>query len=212
MTDMVSRRSSPARTTTCYPDICWANPVSKVSVKSMIALLTTKEAEVCYASKGAERYLANGTIGIERGRIVTRSRSLTEELRRRIATDYNSVANCYETPLRILTEQEELALSVIPLTSRDDSLKYLEAPVLIILEPLKCTSTSAISLRRMWGLTVAQSELLEALVSGERIGAYAKRNGRSITTAKWHLAAVFKKLGVKHQSDLIRCVLERTTT
>ncbi|MCJ8158467.1 LuxR C-terminal-related transcriptional regulator, partial [Sphingomonas sp. LaA6.9] len=62
-------------------------------------------------------------------------------------------------------------------------------------------------LRKAYGLTPAEARLLSALVAGERLSAYAERTQVSITTAKFHLSALFAKTGVRRQTDLIRLAL-----
>ncbi len=54
------------------------------------------------------------------------------------------------------------------------------------------------------GLTDAETELARALLGGERIGAYARRRGRSVNTVKTHLASLFAKTETHRQADLLR--------
>jgi DNA-binding CsgD family transcriptional regulator len=62
-------------------------------------------------------------------------------------------------------------------------------------------------LGRAYDLTPSEAKLLSALVSGERLGTYAARQGISVTTAKSHLSSLFDKTGERRQADLIRRAL-----
>ena len=57
------------------------------------------------------------------------------------------------------------------------------------------------------GLTGAEERLLNALVAGERLRAYADRTGVSLATVKTHLQSLFDKTGERRQTDLVRRAL-----
>ena len=60
---------------------------------------------------------------------------------------------------------------------------------------------------RLYGLTRAETRLLQALLKGKRIGDYAKQAGITLNTAKGYLKHLFGKTRVSRQSDLVRIVL-----
>ena len=62
-------------------------------------------------------------------------------------------------------------------------------------------------LRQTFNLTPAETRLLSALVSGERLAEYAERTGVKRSTAKTHLRGLFHKVGEARQADLIRRVM-----
>lgn len=62
-------------------------------------------------------------------------------------------------------------------------------------------------LRQAFDLTPAEARLLSALVAGERVDAYARRSGVTVTTVKAHLRQLFAKTGETRQADLIRLAL-----
>jgi len=57
-----------------------------------------------------------------------------------------------------------------------------------------------------FGLTAAESRLLQVLLQGHGLTEAAERLGNSVNTAKTHLRALFDKLGCSRQSDLVRTV------
>lgn len=59
------------------------------------------------------------------------------------------------------------------------------------------------ALRRVHGLTPAEARLAAALCDGLTLADHALREGVSQTTLKSHLKAVFGKLEVNRQTDLV---------
>jgi DNA-binding CsgD family transcriptional regulator len=57
-----------------------------------------------------------------------------------------------------------------------------------------------------FGLTLAESRLLQVLLQGHGLTEAADRLGNSVNTVKTHLRALFEKLDCSRQSDLIRTV------
>ena len=63
-------------------------------------------------------------------------------------------------------------------------------------------------LMRRFDITRAEASLWSGLVSGATLGEIAERGGVSINTLRVQLAALFRKLGVHRQVDLVRLALE----
>ena len=63
---------------------------------------------------------------------------------------------------------------------------------------------------RTFGLTIAEARLASALVTGVDLGSYARNNGLSVETARWHLKNVFAKTGTGRQSELVRLLTSLT--
>ncbi len=53
-------------------------------------------------------------------------------------------------------------------------------------------------------MTEASVKLASALTRGETMEDYAARAGISVNTAKFHLKAVFRAMGVSRQSEVVR--------
>jgi len=58
-----------------------------------------------------------------------------------------------------------------------------------------------------YGLTRAETQLLQAVVNGETLSTYAKRAGITLNTVKGYLKQLFRKTSTSRQSDLLRLVL-----
>jgi DNA-binding NarL/FixJ family response regulator len=54
------------------------------------------------------------------------------------------------------------------------------------------------------GLSERQSEILRRLISGERVPAMARSLFLSESTVRNHLSAIYRKVGVHSQSELMR--------
>ena len=55
-----------------------------------------------------------------------------------------------------------------------------------------------------FGLTPAETRLLESLITGRTLKETAAALGIAMTTAKTHLDTVFQKTGVNRQAELMR--------
>jgi DNA-binding CsgD family transcriptional regulator len=62
-------------------------------------------------------------------------------------------------------------------------------------------------LQRVYGLTTAEARIAVKLLSCGTLEAAAKDLGVAITTARFHLASVFRKTGTERQTDLIRLLM-----
>lgn len=81
-----------------------------------------------------------------------------------------------------------------------------ERHAILIFYPV--TSSSNENALPDFSATPAEGRLLAALVRGERLSSYARRNSISPNTAKSHLHSLFDKTGARRQIDLIRLVLQ----
>jgi DNA-binding CsgD family transcriptional regulator len=84
--------------------------------------------------------------------------------------------------------------------------RYAVAAVFIS-DPAQGAKTVPEVLRRLYGLTKAESRLVVLLLEGESIDVAARELGISAPTARTQLKSVFQKTGTGRQSDLIRLVM-----
>ena len=76
--------------------------------------------------------------------------------------------------------------------------------ILLLYDPDAPARLSHAVLRRLFGLTEAESELCLALLDGDSVAELARRRGVSVNTTRTLLARVFAKTGKQRQSDLVR--------
>jgi DNA-binding CsgD family transcriptional regulator len=141
------------------------------------------------------------------GRIVGRTRSESESLRAAIAGATRPERAVADT-VEFLGRDRAAPVSVLvsPL-AREATTQAREPLAMLVFGDGGPAKVDASRLGRAYDLTPAEAKLLSALVSGERLAAYAARHGISVTTAKSHLGALFDKTGERRQADLIRRAL-----
>lgn len=66
------------------------------------------------------------------------------------------------------------------------------------------------ALAELYGLTLAESRVLEHIGQGETPQEAAERLGISLTTVKTHLQRIFAKTETTRQADLVRLVTRAT--
>jgi DNA-binding CsgD family transcriptional regulator len=76
--------------------------------------------------------------------------------------------------------------------------------LLFVIDPDKAPATPERLLMEAFGLTRAETTLTLALLHGETVDEYCERTGISRNTARTHMRAIFDKLGVNKQTELIR--------
>lgn len=81
-----------------------------------------------------------------------------------------------------------------------------------IRDPAAATRPLAESLQSLYGLTPAEAALAAALAAGSDLKTYTREADLSYETARWHLKNIFSKTGTSRQADLIRLLLETTSS
>ena len=76
--------------------------------------------------------------------------------------------------------------------------------LLFAIDPDRAPRTPDHLLMEAFGLTRAETALTLALLNGETVDEYCERTGISRNTARTHMRAIFDKLGIKKQTELIR--------
>lgn len=76
--------------------------------------------------------------------------------------------------------------------------------VLLISDPGRRGNFPADLLRALFGLTLSECQLAQALLAGTSLTDYANSHGVSIRTVRTHLSNVLHKTGTRNQVDLVR--------
>jgi DNA-binding CsgD family transcriptional regulator len=97
------------------------------------------------------------------------------------------------------------AIFVAPLNVQDEELLAQTARVLVIVHDTgEHRKADAAMLAGVYGLTDAEARLASALSAGHSIESAAADLGVQVTTVRSQLQAVFRKIGVNRQQDLMR--------
>ena len=105
-----------------------------------------------------------------------------------------------------------LALFVAPLNVADEQLAAAGAKVLVIVHDtaeLRCASVEMLT--SVYGLTDTEARLASALSGGHSLESAATLLHMRPATARSHLKAVFRKMGVSRQQDLVRVLASIAT-
>ena len=74
-------------------------------------------------------------------------------------------------------------------------------------DPARTALSRAVLLRQLYGLTPTECRLADLLASGIDLRDAGDRLSTSRETTRFHLRAIFRKTGLRRQTDLVRLVL-----
>jgi DNA-binding CsgD family transcriptional regulator len=192
----VGQAFKPSPDWSCLPN----ELLGAIDLLSQGILIVDRDGRITFANRAAEDLLRlhNGLTnsaqphsGILPGDD-TRQRRLNQAIRNRIQTaddDYLTLQTHGEQPLLIVV--------------------FRSGPgsILFVSEPIGAQELDCRPMAGFYGLTRAETRLLDALLKGEKITAYARRARVTINTVKGHLSRLFRKTQTSRQSELVLRVL-----
>jgi DNA-binding CsgD family transcriptional regulator len=105
----------------------------------------------------------------------------------------------------------ELALVAAPLASATSLVDAGPVAFLLITDPQTTATRPESLLRQLFGLSAAEARVAERLMLGESPEQAAASLGIKISTARWHLASLYRKTGTRSQAQLMRQLLSVPT-
>jgi DNA-binding CsgD family transcriptional regulator len=178
-------------------------------------VLTDGNGAILRANRAAERMFRHGWfIQGARGVVAAKLPEAAKELRNAIKLAARDESTLGKTGLAIrLSEPDEPAIfaHVLPLTG-GDLRSGLEpaAAAAVFIGAEQDEEEAAQAMAAAFGLTPAETRLLESLLAGCTLAEAAMARGVAITTAKTHLDSIFQKTGVNRQAELIRLAARAT--
>lgn len=177
-------------------------------------LICEADGSVCWSNTAAQRILARRqALWVNAGRLLTTPSSRqTTEVRTAIAQAALDPSGCSEprvfalggngpNPLQIRVQALERARS----PADTHQLGNPEGRALIVLsDPNSDTSLPPELLKRLFGLSPAESRLASALCVGATLSEYAAQAGVTVSTARYQLKQVMAKTRVSKQSQLVQ--------
>jgi DNA-binding CsgD family transcriptional regulator len=179
-------------------------------------VVTGADGEVRFANRAADRLLSRGNaIDATRGRLRAArghySGALESLIVRAARTSVGDEAVAVDAlSIRSIDDDAPLAVVAEPLApAHGERLGHGSAPgaVLFIGDSEASTRPSVEHLAAVYGLTPAEARLTAQVVDGRNLKEAASVLGISPNTVKYHLKAVFEKVGVSRQAQLVRRVL-----
>lgn len=170
---------------------------------------------IYFANQTAERMLARGNGLRVKDKLLHADRS--EDAARLLAT----IASCVETAstgagkpggrVRVSRGQglRPLSVLVIPLRPQAPwSRLYRPSAILFVSDPDSHVEIRSESLRAEFGMTRAEAALALEILACEGLQEAADRLHITLSTARTHLAHVFRKTGTRRQTELVRLILQ----
>lgn len=105
--------------------------------------------------------------------------------------------------VRLGDDAQPMVAHVLPLT-RNKSVRRAEPVAAIFITVNSNEVASARAIADGYGLTGAETRVLEEVLSGRTVAELAERLGVTTATARTHLSRIFAKTGVQRQSALLR--------
>ena len=179
-------------------------------------VVTGPGGEIRFANRSADRLLSSGNaIDARNGRLCATRPRHTEALRaligRAAATSVGAEAVAVDAvALPCDNQGPPLAVVAEPLApAHSDTLGHVAAAgaILYIGDSEATRSPSPERLQVVYALTPAEARMASAIVDGAGMASAASALNLSPNTAKFHLKAVFGKVGVSSQAQLVRRVM-----
>lgn len=182
-----------------------------LDVLAMPTLLFDEYGRVAHYNRSASPILnERSTLWLENGHLLTRdaaaTRKLNLELSNAIRASQGDGAELNGVVLLPRKGRMPLMLMIAPLRLTGDGAMQ-GAALLFAFDPETTPTITADSVRRLFGLSEAETELAVALCSGQTLDDAAHERGTSIHTTRSQLKSIFNKTGTKRQTDLVSLLL-----
>lgn len=175
-------------------------------------LLLHRSGKVLFANDAARAIAALGeAITLRRDRIQAVNGAADESLQQLIAGASGRsgrIENARSGVLRLARGgKADLAVTVAPLAA--DTLLTENGPAMFVLmtDPDTIPRRAAPMLTQVFGLSAAETRVAERLILGDSPSEAASALDIKVSTARWHLAALYRKTGTNRQADLVRLLL-----
>ena len=177
------------------------------------AIVIDRGQRVLHANAFAQDVLAEGaSLYTQDGRLMLSCAEANAALRYSIGKACRTRRDALESAAlglqRVWASDYELSIS--PFANDGSTLPHCAASEawLVTLKRRKRQSNNMIAaLRNDFGLTAAEASVVEHITQGKTLQQIAAQNSISINTVKTHLKAIYVKMDVRSQADLVRTIL-----
>ena len=172
-------------------------------------VLTNATGTILHANRAAERLFRHGcSLQSSRGMLAAKLPAAAKELRNAIRLAAQDEASLGKIGLAIrLSEPDEAPVfaHVLPLSGSELRAGLEpEAIAAVFIGAAQDEQEAAQGVAATYGLTPAETRLLESLLAGYTLAETAAALGVAMTTAKTHLGSIFQKTGTNRQAELMR--------
>jgi DNA-binding CsgD family transcriptional regulator/PAS domain-containing protein len=177
--------------------------------------LVDENGTVHFANQTAERMLAQGTgLHVKEKRLHVGASQETAALQAAIASCVETARSGVGKPTRRIRvsradEGSPLSVLVIPLRPQAPwSRLYRPAAILFVSDPECRAEIPRESLRSEFGMTPAEAALALEILTGRGLQEASRRLHITLSTARTHLAHIFRKTNTRSQAQLVRLILQ----
>lgn len=175
-------------------------------------VLTNEQGAILHANRSAERMLLNGDpIGISDGILRAASPRADQELHMaiRLAAQDESAIGKAGAAIRLMEANAPPVFAhVLPMAGGELRTRLRpEAVAAVFIDGMPDDRSAATAMAASFGLTVAETRLVEGLFAGSSLFETASALEIARSTARTHLNSIFRKTGVSRQAELIRLMM-----
>ena len=180
-------------------------------------LLADELGKVYFANRSAEQIVEDGTgLRIVNGTLHAAGNDEDSTLQKALAACVaTATAGAAPASRRIRMSRpgrRPLSVLMIPLRPQAPWARlYRPSVILFISDPERKVPLRSAFLREEYGLTRAEAALALEILAGHGLHAAAERLHISISTARTHLASIFRKTGTRRQAELVRTILQNSS-
>jgi DNA-binding CsgD family transcriptional regulator len=189
------------------PDVT-SDILTAINMLNLGILIVDHEARITFANQFAKRLLqSHSGLSVNRQDSSCASRpagSLDRRLRQAISRRRKADDVYLALPA---AGDKSLIVLVVPCRSDEAGATDAASSILFVSDPAADSNVDLRPIARLYGLTGAETRLLDALVKGQRTRDYAKLAGITLNTVKGHLNQLFRKTQTSRQSQLVLRVL-----
>jgi DNA-binding CsgD family transcriptional regulator len=182
---------------------------------AIAVLLLDRRKRVVFANPAAEKLLASGTaLTTVNGALSARASHANQQLQKAIL---EVVGQKLGAGAEISIERERrrpLLATILPIARESIFMPFLEGTAccaVFVSDPDSVQPSRSAAIARNYGLTPAETRLLDAILSGAGLARAAEGMGISLATARTHLTRVFSKTRTGRQGELINLVMTSTS-
>jgi len=178
-------------------------------------VLANEDSRILHANRAAEEMMRDdGPLRGRGGVLRAEGGAASLEIRSAIKQAARNESGIGKTGLAVrLTEEDEapVVAHVLPLAGGEVRSRLEPAAVAaVFVNPKVDDAASAQAVATTFGLTPAETRVLNRILTGSTVAEAAADLGVAPTTARTHLDAIFAKTGVSRQSELIRLAAQVT--
>lgn len=174
-----------------------------VSAEGRILMINRKAREIAAMKDGFE-VKKDGTIHTSRP---AETKALFQLIKKTATTDDDALESEFALSLSRPSLKQPLLLLVSPVGGSADGGDRSGGAAIFISDPEDSVEISPTVLSRLYGLTHAESRILNGLCQGLRLETLAEDLAITVNTVRHHLKQIFRKTETKRQSELIKLVL-----